>query len=175
MFRHPPTKGLPSCLTGSAQHLPTLKLGSRQALSLIFGCGIISSHSLGSVLSPPYRGHFSGQLTTWPKEGIKRGNAIRLNSETRKWLYPNGFYTVVRRFSSKEESRRIVASVVRPDSFPGAPMLGFENHLNVFHQGRHGLPEALAYGLAAYSIHRRLTKASGASAGTPRLTQQICA
>jgi adenine-specific DNA-methyltransferase len=97
-----------------------------------------------------YPGHFSGQLTMWPKEGIKRGNAIRLNSETRKWLYPNGFYTVVRRFSSKEESRRIVASVVKPDSFPGAPMLGFENHLNVFHQGRHGLPEALAYGLAAY-------------------------
>ncbi len=97
-----------------------------------------------------YPGHFSGQLTQWPKDGIKRGNAIRLNSETRKWLYPNGFYTVVRRFSSKEEARRIVASVVRPDSFPGALMLGFENHLNVFHQERHGLPEALAYGLAAY-------------------------
>ncbi len=97
-----------------------------------------------------YPGHFKGQSTQWPKEGIKRGNAIRLNSETRKWLYPNGFYTVVRRFSSKEETRRIIASVVRPDSFPGAPMLGFENHLNVFHQGRHGLPEALAYGLAVY-------------------------
>lgn len=97
-----------------------------------------------------YPGHFNGQSTQWPKDGMKRGNAIRLNSETRKWLYPNGFYTVVRRFSSKEEPRRIVASVVRPDDFPGAPMLGFENHLNVFHQGKHGLPEALAYGLAAY-------------------------
>ncbi len=97
-----------------------------------------------------YPGHFSGQTTLWPKEGIKRGNAIRLNSETRKWLYPNGFYTVVRRFSSKEEARRIVASVVRPDSFPGAPMLGFENHLNVFHEDKHGMSEALAYGLAVF-------------------------
>ena len=97
-----------------------------------------------------YPGHFSGQTTQWPKEGIKRGNAIRLNSDTRKWLYPNGFYTVVRRFSSKEEPHRIVASVVRPDSFPGAKMLGFENHLNVFHENKHGLSEALAYGLAIF-------------------------
>lgn len=97
-----------------------------------------------------YPGHFSGQMIQWPKMGIKRGNAILLNNDTRKWLYPNGFYTVVRRFSSKEEARRIVASVVRPDKFPGAKMLGFENHLNVFHEDKHGLPEAIAYGLAMF-------------------------
>ncbi|MGD0890605.1 MAG: Eco57I restriction-modification methylase domain-containing protein [Terracidiphilus sp.] len=97
-----------------------------------------------------YPSHFSGQTTHWPKEGIKRGNAIQLNDDTRKWLYPNGFYTVVRRFSSKEEQRRIVASVVSPDSFPGTELLGFENHLNVFHEDKHGMPEALAYGLAVF-------------------------
>jgi len=75
-----------------------------------------------------YPGHFKGQDTLWPKQGIKRGNAISLNAETMKWLYPTGFYTVARRFSSKEERRRIVASVVKPEAFPGAPMLGFENH-----------------------------------------------
>lgn len=97
-----------------------------------------------------YAGHFSGQATQWPKEGIKKGNAIVFNSDTQKWLYPKGFYTVVRRFSSKEEVRRIIANVVRPDAFPDATMLGFENHLNVFHEEKHGLPEALAYGLAAF-------------------------
>ena len=97
-----------------------------------------------------YPGHFTGQMTQWPKEGQKRGNALRLNDATRKWLYPNGFYAVVRRFSSKEETRRIVASVVRPDAFPGAKLLGFENHLNVFHQAKEGLPEDLAYGLAVF-------------------------
>jgi len=97
-----------------------------------------------------YPGHFVGQTTEWPKDGIKRGNAIALNNHTRKWLYPNGFYTVVRRFSSKEEPRRIIASVVRPDAFNGATMLGFENHLNVLHQDKHGLSEELAYGLAAF-------------------------
>jgi adenine-specific DNA-methyltransferase len=97
-----------------------------------------------------YAGHFKGAETIWPKAGIKRGNAIALNCETKKWLYPNGFYTIVRRFSAKEERRRIVASVVNPESFPDAPMLGFENHLNVFHQQKSGLAPNLAYGLAAF-------------------------
>ena len=110
----------------------------------------IQQHPSKDAVPLLYPGHFSGQTTQWPKEGIKRGNAIKLNSETKKWLFPNGFYTVVRRFSSKEEPRRVVASVVRPDAFPGAAMLGFENHLNVFHEHKHGLPEALAYGLASF-------------------------
>lgn len=97
-----------------------------------------------------YPSHFNGQNTEWPKLDLKKPNAIRRNTETEKWLYPNGFYCVVRRFSAKEEKRRIVASVVRPDSFPRANVLGFENHLNVFHQNKHGLPQALAYGLTAF-------------------------
>ncbi len=97
-----------------------------------------------------YPGHFIGYATQWPGEGMKRGNAIRLNADTKKWLYPNGFYTVARRFSAKEERRRIVASVVTPAAFPDAPMLGFENHLNVFHEDKRGLPENLAHGLAAF-------------------------
>lgn len=97
-----------------------------------------------------YPGHFIGHTMQWPKDGIKRGNAISLNADTKKWLYPNGFYTVARRFSAKEERRRIVASVVTPDAFPDAPMLGFENHLNVCHEDKHGLPESLAHGLAAF-------------------------
>jgi adenine-specific DNA-methyltransferase len=97
-----------------------------------------------------YPGHFIGAATQWPKDGIKRGNAIRLNAITQKWLYPNGFYAVARRFSAKEERRRIVASVVTPAAFPDAPLLGFENHLNVFHEDKGGLPENLAHGLAAF-------------------------
>jgi isopenicillin N synthase-like dioxygenase len=97
-----------------------------------------------------YPGHFIGYTTHWPKDDMKRGNAIKLNADTKKWLYPNGFYTVARRFSAKEERRRIVASVVTPASFPDAPMLGFENHLNVFHEDKRGLPENLAHGLAAF-------------------------
>ena len=97
-----------------------------------------------------YPGHFKNHTTDWPNPELKKPNAICRNAQTEKWLYPNGFYCVVRRFSSKEEKRRIVASVVTPDSFPNADALGFENHLNVFHEGKHGLTEALAHGLAAF-------------------------
>ncbi len=97
-----------------------------------------------------YPAHFKGQTTDWPNPELKKPNAICRNAETEKWLYPNGFYCVVRRFSSKEEKRRIVASVVTPERFPNTEALGFENHLNVFHEGKHGLTEALAHGLAAF-------------------------
>ena len=97
-----------------------------------------------------YPGHFSSSGTEWPKAGMKKPNAIKRNGDTEKWLYPNGFYCVVRRFSPKEEKRRIVASVVDPATFDDASMLGFENHLNVFHDNKHGLPQALANGLVVY-------------------------
>ena len=97
-----------------------------------------------------YPVHFSHTGTTWPIEGMKKPNAIECNAHTEKWLYRSGFYCVVRRFSSKEEKRRIVASVVEPNVFGDVSMLGFENHLNLFHENKHGLPEALARGLAVF-------------------------
>ncbi|MDX9955177.1 MAG: Eco57I restriction-modification methylase domain-containing protein [Anaerolineae bacterium] len=97
-----------------------------------------------------YPGHFSGESAIWPNPGLKKPNAIERHADTEKWLYPTGFYCVVRRFSSKEEKRRIVASVVDPHTFGDAAMLGFENHLNVFHADRHGLPEPLARGLTMF-------------------------
>lgn len=96
-----------------------------------------------------YPGHFAGHSIEWPKQGAKKPNALMLNPDTQKWLFPNGFYAVVRRFSSKEERRRIVASIVTPRAFD-ARYLGFENHLNVFHHAKHGLPEDLARGLVVY-------------------------
>ena len=97
-----------------------------------------------------YPGHFKGYTTHWPKPDLKKSNAIVHNTNTHRWLYPNGWYCVVRRFSSKEEKRRIVASVVQPHRFPKAELLGFENHLNVFHERKGGLPESLARGLAVF-------------------------
>lgn len=97
-----------------------------------------------------YPAHFSGSDAAWPIAGMKKPNALDRNAETEKWLYPNGHYCVVRRFSSKEERRRVVASLVEPKAFGRAEALGFENHLNVFHEDKHGLPEALARGLAVF-------------------------
>lgn len=97
-----------------------------------------------------YPAHFSGRYIKWPKPGIKKPNAMIRNTETEKWFYPSGYYCVVRRFSSKEERHRIVACVVNPAEFKGYQVLGFENHLNVFHDARHGLSENMAKGLSLY-------------------------
>lgn len=97
-----------------------------------------------------YPAHLSMKGTIWPVPGLKKSNAIMRNGETEKWLYPNGFYCVVRRFSSKEEKRRVVASLVDPAAFGDHSVLGFENHMNVFHENKHGLPEALARGLVVF-------------------------
>lgn len=97
-----------------------------------------------------YPCHFSSIRAMWPLENGKKPNAIEYNDKTKGWFFPNGFYTVVRRFSSKEEKRRIVASFVCPDQFRETDFLGFENHLNVFHKNKKGISETLAKGLAVY-------------------------
>ena len=95
-----------------------------------------------------YPTHFVDGEMEWPRLS-KKPNAMLSTPETAKWCYPNGFYTVVRRFSSKEERRRVVAHVVDPSMF-GTSAIAFENHLNVFHAGRAGLDPDVAHGLSAF-------------------------
>lgn len=103
-----------------------------------------------------YSWHFRAGAR-WPDPAFRKANAVAVCPETLKWLYPNrGCYVVVRRLSSKEEKRRIVASVVRPSAFSGRKLLGFENHLNVFHRRRSGLEEDEAHGVALYLNSRRI-------------------
>ena len=56
---------------------------------------------------------------------------------------------LVKRFSSKEERRRIVAAVWDPTRYP-AKEVAIENHLNVFHAGGVGLDRELAWGLCLW-------------------------
>lgn len=95
-----------------------------------------------------YATHFQGGRLEWPK-AMKKPNAIAVTEKSRKWLYPNeGHFVVTRRFTSKEEKRRVVASVYSSD-LPGE-MVGFENHLNVFHTNQKGVSRSLAHGLSVY-------------------------
>ncbi|MEV4905269.1 Eco57I restriction-modification methylase domain-containing protein [Streptomyces albidoflavus] len=86
---------------------------------------------------------------SWPVAGAKKNNAIMLNGETEKMMFPRGYYVVVKRLSSKEEKRRVVAAVFDPSQVP-CDRIGFENHVNVFHEGGEGLPEDVARGLCLW-------------------------
>jgi adenine-specific DNA-methyltransferase len=97
-----------------------------------------------------YPGHFTDTGVQWPKPDGKKPNAIRYDDRTAKWFFPVGHYAVVRRFSAKEERRRLYAGYVSPEPFSAYQALGFENHLNVFHRGKRGIDELLAKGLTAF-------------------------
>jgi len=95
-----------------------------------------------------YPVHFKDGRVRWPIDS-KRPNAIMRTDATSKLFLPRGYYVVVKRFSAKEEKRRLMASIVTPDDFTNEE-IAFENHLNVFMQGKHGLDRHIAYGLIAW-------------------------
>ena len=95
-----------------------------------------------------YPSHFSNNSIVWPRNG-KKPNAIRVNKATRKWLMPNGNYVLIRRFSSKEEPRRIIPTLFNALENK-YPLIGFENHINVIHSGGNGLNLQLAKGVVCY-------------------------
>lgn len=96
-----------------------------------------------------YPCHFNGGFVHWPKDKARKPNAIVSNKQTRELLVPAGVYVLVKRFTAKEERKRIVACIYDSHQIH-APLVGFENHLNYFHVNGHGLPMALAKGLAAF-------------------------
>ena len=83
------------------------------------------------------------------KREARKPNAILDNEETRPWLVPSGVYLLTKRFTSKEERRRLVACIFDPDRVK-AKWIGFENHLNYFHASGQGMDRCLAYGLYAF-------------------------
>lgn len=101
-------------------------------------------HEAGTV-PLVYPGNVRSGGVEWPRS-IRKPQSFRATEEAaRKWVVPAGVYTVIKRFSAKEERRRVVAGVW--DS-PGEP--AFENHLNYVHERGCGLDVDLARGLSVW-------------------------
>jgi adenine-specific DNA-methyltransferase len=96
-----------------------------------------------------YPCHFNGGTVHWPKLESRKPNAILDTDYTRPWLVPSGVYVLTKRFTSKEERRRLVACLFDPNQV-NAKWVGFENHLNYFHADGRGLERTLAVGLYAF-------------------------
>ena len=96
-----------------------------------------------------YPTHFDNGLVRWPKADTKKPNAIVHNAGSRPLMVPAGVYVLVRRFSAKEERRRVVAAVFDPETVP-CEVVGFENHLNYFHERGTPLGRTLAWGLSVF-------------------------
>lgn len=96
-----------------------------------------------------YPCHFKHGYVEWPNGRTRKPNALAVGPRAGELVVSGGHYVLTKRFSSKEERRRIVAAVYDPTRVTAA-QVAFENHLNYFHERGSGLPATLAKGLAAY-------------------------
>lgn len=95
-----------------------------------------------------YPAHFAEDFVRWPKPGKKPNALVDAAATSELWM-PQGTYVLVKRFSSKEEPRRVVAAIFDP-AIVKAEKVGFENHLNVFHMSGEGIDRDLAHGLSVF-------------------------
>jgi adenine-specific DNA-methyltransferase len=73
---------------------------------------------------------------------------ILVSEESKRLLVPANRYVLLKRFTAKEERRRLVAGIVETkDSY--SPFLGLENHLNYVYKANSELSKHEALGLAA--------------------------
>ncbi len=108
----------------------------------------LHDHPLSGTVPLIYPGNLREGRICWPLT-IRKPQAITDDAETRKLLLPAGHYVVTKRFSAKEERRRVVAAICDPDDLPPGN-IAFENHVNVFHSRSQGLDPQLALGLCLW-------------------------
>jgi len=92
--------------------------------------------------------NMTGMKTVWPANRNKKPAAIKVVEDSEPLLLPVKNYVLVRRFSSKEQPRRLHSSVFLVSEFPHAS-IGIENHLNYIHKPGKDLSIDEVYGLSA--------------------------
>lgn len=110
--------------------------------------GCLRDHPGKGTVPLIYPAHFTRGVVEWPKQG-RKPNAIFITASTEEQLVPAGMYVLVKRFSAKEERRRVTAAIYDPARVQDGAV-GFENHLNYYHQNGGGLTPLVAKGLALF-------------------------
>jgi adenine-specific DNA-methyltransferase len=98
-----------------------------------------------------YPSNFANGFIVWPRDNNnkKKPSALAIHPDVDDLVIPANVYVLVKRFSSKEEKKRISSAVYDPNRISAA-RIGFENHLNYFHRRYGSLSITLAKGLALY-------------------------
>ena len=92
--------------------------------------------------------HVRPMRTAWPSTAVDKPQWIKAVPESTKLLLEDETYVLLRRFSAKEEKRRLVSAPLIRGSL-GFDVVGLENHLNYVRGVSRELDEELAYGLSA--------------------------
>jgi len=87
-------------------------------------------------------------ITQFPPKNGKPGHILQ-SERSKKLLLPSKNYVLLKRFTSKEERRRLIAGIYRPaDSY--SEWVGLENHVNYVYRKDVELRVPEVYGLAAF-------------------------
>ncbi|MDZ4817499.1 MAG: Eco57I restriction-modification methylase domain-containing protein [Planctomycetota bacterium] len=87
-------------------------------------------------------------VTPFPRKNGKQTH-IEVSNASKRLLVPARNYVLLKRFTSKEEKRRLVAGVFTPqDSY--SEWVGLENHLNYVYRAGSELSQLEVFGLAAF-------------------------
>jgi adenine-specific DNA-methyltransferase len=86
--------------------------------------------------------------TEWPLAHKKHPTALRVEPDSQRLLLPARNYLLLRRFSAKEERRRLTASCLLASDM-SRPFVALENHLNYIYHSERELTIDEVYGLAA--------------------------
>ncbi len=85
---------------------------------------------------------------TWPLNKAGKGEYIRICDHSLSLLIPNKNYIFLRRFSSKDDASRLIATPYFADGVD-ADLIGVENHLNYIYRPNGHLDRSEILGLAA--------------------------
>ena len=102
----------------------------------------------GSTVPLLWMQHVRPMRTAWPLATVEKPQWVKVRPESTKLLIADATYVLVRRFSAKEEKRRLVSAPLIRGSL-NADMVGVENHLNYIRGVWKDLDDELAYGLSA--------------------------
>lgn len=117
--------------TGAERELPGAPLS---AMGLKVSTGKVVDFRSREHLTEPgvgafpmvYQGNITQGRVVWPRDIGKPQGFMCEPEEASKFLVPEGVYVVVKRFTAKEERRRIVAAVHEPDT-----PVAYDNKTNV--------------------------------------------
>ena len=110
---------------------------------------LLSDHQPESTAAIPllWLHHIQAMKVRWPIQGFRKPQWIEMRDDAEKLYVKNQNLVLVRRFSAKEEERRLVAAPYLESCLP-ASHLGLENHLNYIYKQHGTLTPEEAAGLA---------------------------
>lgn len=94
--------------------------------------------------------HIKNGQVDWPISNFKKPQYFTSCEATKAKLVPVKNYVLLRRFSSKEEKKRIQAFPFIASQFSGYNVIGFENHLNYLYRVDDVLSLEETYGFSAF-------------------------